>query len=437
MSSETEQKQVEPSAVSQETASNPAETPASASAETPEYAPGSVEARLMSLDAVSSKKALHDSRSLKRLGILYYVLAVFFVFFELALFAAPHLPGCPPSMRTAIVILTWLLLPLIVIIPAFGVALRTQRSTAAQWLFRIVAIIGIVSGVLEMIAMVRQANIGGFIGELVSVLISIRLCVITYNRVLFGKNAPSHNQLGYVRSKWKAGEKPEYIPEHKHKQPGYAKPCFYIAFLIIPYSVWHFAMGLSEQMEYSNAQNYYEAGQTLFAEAGQASDPHAAMAKYAEAYFNFKRAASDPKNEDVHVYLGLCAARGLGCTQDYGEAFRQLTLHPSATVFFPDAEYELGLLYLYGRGVTQDIAQAAKYLKDAAAKGQRDAKALLGYDMSDLDGDGNEIEGAETSYTEPDYGGLTVEQYLEKKINDEAVRNAGKDDPDEDNAAEN
>lgn len=429
MSSETDQKQADPSAVSPAPNPNPSENSAPVVPETPQYAPGSVESRLLALDAVSSKKALHDSRGLKRLGILYYALAVFFVFFELALFAVPYLPGFPPSMRTVVVILTWLLLPLVVIIPAFGVALRTQRSTAAQWLFRIVAIIGIVSGVLEMIAMVRQSNIGGFIGELISVLICIRLCVITYNRVLFGKNAPSHNQLGYVRSKWKAGEKPDHIPEHKHKQPGYAKLCFYIAFLILPYSVWHFAMGLSEQLEYSNAQEYYEAGQTLFAEAGQAKDTQVAIGKYAEAYFNFKRAASDPKNGDVHVYLGLCAARGLGCAQDYGEAFRQLTLHPSATNYFPDAEYELGLLYLYGRGTTQDIKQAAVYLQDAARKGQRDAKALLGYDMNDLDANGSEVEGAETSYSEPDYGGLTVEQYLEKKIHDEAVRNAGKSVP--------
>jgi hypothetical protein len=58
--------------------------------------------------------------------------------------------------------------------------------------------------------------------------------------------------------------------------------------------------------------------------------------------------------------------------------------------------------------------------------------------MSDLDENGNEVEGGETSYTEPDYGGLTVEQYLEKKINDEAVRNAGKDnDPEEAEAANN
>ena len=432
MSSEPEQNPANQSAVSAETNPKPAETTPASSA--PEYAPGSVEARLLTLDAQSSKKALHDSRTLKHLGILYYVLAGLFVFFELGLFAVPHLPGFPPTMRTAIVILTWLLLPLAVILPAFGVALRTQRSTAAQWLFRIVAILGIVSGVLEMISMVRQTNIGGIIGEFVSVLICIRLCVITYNNVLFGKNAPSHNQLGYVRSKWKAGEKPDHIPEHKHKQPGYAKPCFFLAFLILPYSLWHFALGISEQVEYSHAQDYYEAGQTLFAEAGQATDPQAAIGKYAEAYFNFRRAASDPKNGDVHVYLGLCAARGLGCAQDYGEAFRQLTLHPSATNFFPDAEYELGLLYLYGRGTTQDIKQAAVYLQDAARKGQRDAKALLGYDMSDLDANGNEVEDAETSYSEPDYGGLTVEQYLEKKIHDEAVRNAGKDDDPEKDA---
>lgn len=424
MSSEPDQNPANQSAVSAETNSNPAETTPASS--TPEYAPASVEARLLTLDAQSSKKALHDSRALKRLGILYFVLAVFFVFFELALFAAPHLPGFPASMRTAIVILTWLLLPLVVILPSFGVALRTNRSTAAQWLFRIVAILGIVSGVLEMVEMVRQKNIGGFIGELISVLICIRLCVITYNGVLFGRNAPSHNQIGYVRSKWKAGEKPDHIPEHVHKPSRYAKPCFLIAFLILPYSLWHFALGLSEQIEYSNAQEYYEAGQTLFAEAGQAKDTQVAIGKYAEAYFNFKRAASDPKNGDVHVYLGLCAARGLGCAQDYGEAFRQLTRHPSATNYFPDAEYELGLLYLYGRGTTQDIKQAAVYLQDAARKGQRDAKALLGYDMSDLDENGNEVEDAETSYSEPDYGGLTVEQYLEKKINDEAVRCAGK-----------
>ena len=427
MSSESEQKPAEQPAVSAETNSNPAETPATPA---PEYTPGSVEARLLTLDADSSKKALHDSRALKRIGILFYVLGgILLVCVEPILFAAPHLPGFPPSMQTAIRIIAWGMLPMVVVFPAFGAVLRTDRSAAAQWLIRIVAVLGLVGAVLDMITMVRQKNIGGFIGELVSVFISIRLCLITYNGVLFGKNAPSHNQIGYIRSKWKAGEKPDHVPEHKHKPPRFAKLYFCVACLMVPFTVIQVAKGVSQQITYSRAQEYYEAGQTLFAEAGQAATPQAAVGKYAEAYYNFKLAASNPENEDVHVYLGLCAARGLGCTQDYGEAFKQLTMHPSATNFFPDAEYELGLLYLYGRGTTQDIAQAAKYLRDAASKGQRDAKALLGYDMSDLDADGNEVEDAETSYSEPDYGGLTVEQYLEKKINDEAVQNAGKDNP--------
>ena len=99
-------------------------------------------------------------------------------------------------------------------------------------------------------------------------------------------------------------------------------------------------------------------------------------------------------------------------------------MHRTATNKFPDAEYELGLLYLYGRGVTRDYSQAAVLIQDAARKGQLDAMALLGY----LQG---KTEDGETTYVEPDYGGLTVEQYLEKKVTDEAVRNAGKDDEEE------
>ena len=407
MSSEPEQNSTEPSASS-----------------APGYAPGSTEARLLAMDAKASKKALHDSRVLKRLGILFFVLGgLMLLVVEPALFILPHLPGFPPSLDIVVRVYAWLLLPLIVVFPAFGVALRTTRSNAAKWLFRIVAILGIVGGVLDMIAMVRQSNIGGFIGELVSVLISIRLCIITYNDVLFGKNAPSHNQLGYIRSKWKAGEKPEHIPEHVHKPPKYAKPCFYIAFLMIPFALLQTVKGISEQVNYSHAQEFYESGQKAFAEAAQAATPQDAIGKYAQAYYNFKMAASDPANEDVHVYLGICAARGLGCAKDCGEAFRQLTMHRTATNKYPDAQYELALLYLYGRGTDRDVGQAALLLKTAARNGQRDAMALLDWREKTEDG--------ETTYLEPDYDGMTVEQYLEKKIQDEAVRNAGKDEPEE------
>ena len=405
MSSEPEQNTTVPSA-----------SPASSASG---YAPGSVESRLLALDAKSSKKALHDSRVLKRLGVLFIVLGACVLLLEPLLIVLPKLPGFG-GMRDILKIWTILLFPLIVIFPAYGVTLRTQRSDAAKWLIRIVAILGIVGGVLQMIDMVRQRNIGGFIGNLASVLISVRLCVITYNDILFGKDAPSHNQLGYVRSKWKAGQKPDHIPEHVHKPKRYARPCFYIAFLMIPVVLYQVAGGIFDQVQYSHAQENYETGLKAFDEAANAATPQETIGKYAQAYFNFKIAASDPANEDVHVYLGLCEARGLGCQKNYDEAFRQLNMHRTATNRFPDAEYELGLLYLYGNGTSRDVAQAAVLLRDAAGKEQRDAMALLGWM--------EKTEGGETSYLEPDYGGLTVEQYLEKKITDEAVQNAGKED---------
>lgn len=387
-----------------------------------EYAPGSVESRLLALDAAASKKALHDSRVLKRLGTLFIVLGACVLLLEPLLIVLPRLPGFG-GMRDILKIWTILLCPLIVILPAYGVTLRTQRSNAAKWLIRIVAILGIAGGVLQMINMVRQSIVFGFIGNLASVLISVRLCVVTYNDILFGKDAPSHNQLGYVRSKWKAGQKPDHIPEHVHKPPRYARPCFYLAFLMIPVALYQVAGGIADQVQYSHAQENYEAGLKVFDEAAKAATPQETIGKYAQAYFNFKLAASDPSNEDVHVYLGLCEARGLGCQKNYGEAFRHLTMHRTATNRFPDAEYELGLLYLYGRGTTQDIKQAAILIRDAAGKGQRDAMALLGWQEKTVDG--------ETTYAEPDYRGMTVERYLEKKITDEAVRNAGKDEPEE------
>ena len=69
------------------------------------------------------------------------------------------------------------------------------------------------------------------------------------------------------------------------------------------------------------------------------------------------------------------------------------------------------------------MAQAALLLKSAAQKGQRDAKALLGYDMSDLDENGNETDSDEDAFKEPDYGGKTVEEYLEEKIEKESLVN--------------
>ena len=402
--------------------SSESETQTQTESQTAVPSSGSLEERLLKLDAKSSKKALHDSRTLKRLGIVFIVLgALHLLFMEPFLFVLPTLPGIPKGMHDTYILLGFILLPLVVILPSFGVTLRTNRSNAAKWLFRIVALLGVVGGVLEMIQMVRETNIFGFIGELVSVLISIRLVVITYNDILFGPNPPSHNQIGYVRSKWKAGQKPDHIPEHVHKPPKYAKLCFFFSFLMIPYGIYQAACGINDQMNYSKAKEYYESGRSAFEEAGRSATPQEAMGKYGAAYYYLSLAASDPKNEDVHVYLGLLAARGLGCAKDEDKAFKELTRHPATTNNYPDAQYELALLYLYGRGTDRDVAQAALLLKSAAQKGQRAAMELLGYDMSKVE----KAAGGEDSLAEPDYGGMTVEQYLEKKVEKESLVKTG------------
>ena len=404
-------------------------------------APETPEERLLNLDANASKKALHDSRVLKRLGILFIALGVLALLIEPLLIVTPRLPGFASwgaGLKRSL--LQWtILLPFVIVgAPAFGYALRHCRSTLAQWLFRVVAILMIVEGVLEMIdlsrdlasafreagphglakavsAVVGHPFFGGFIGELVSVLISIRLCCITYNDILFGPNPPSHNQLGYVRSKWKAGEKPDHIPEHVHKPWKYAGLCFGLAFLMLPVCGFKTYRSILKQIEYSHAQENFQAGMTLFAEAGQAADPRTAEDKYGEAYRHFRIAESDPVIREVHKYLGLCLVRGLGCKPNYREAFVELTRFPDITDSDAEAQFLLAMLNFHGRGTDQNIEKAAELLLAAARKGQLNAKAFLGYDMTD----------EATASKEPDFGGQTAADYLKAKS--EQMKNDGVD----------
>jgi hypothetical protein len=57
-----------------------------------------------------------------------------------------------------------------------------------------------------------------------------------------------------------------------------------------------------------------------------------------------------------------------------------LDLFRHAASYFgdPDAQYDLGRLYLFGNGTPKDAVQAARWLRLAANKGQRSAQALLG-----------------------------------------------------------
>ena len=175
----------------------------------------------------------------------------------------------------------------------------------------------------------------------------------------------------------------------------------------------------------------FEKGQTLFAEAGQAVDPQIADRKYKEAYLCFRKADRDPViRRNVQRYLGIQDARGLGCKRNSWLAFRELVVFLGDPVADPEtikacldseAQYELALLYLHGWGTNQNVPVAAELLKSAAKNGLREAKALLGYDMDDMDENGFETGGDGNPVKEPDYGGKTVEEYLKEKIERESM----------------
>lgn len=456
MSSESEKHADKQPAAPAETASGSART---ATDKPPKKPPETLEERLLNLDAKSSKKALHDSRVLKRLGVVFIALGVCALLLEPLFIALPRLPNYASwDFRFREFVWNWrtFVLPLAIVgAPALGVALRKCRSNLAQWIFRVIAILAIIESALDMIDLGRNIAFafrearpqgvmaavgaafghpffGGFIGELVSLLISVRLVIITYNDVLFGPNPPSHNQLGYVRSKWKAGEKPDHIPEHVHKPMKHARLCLGLASLMILVYGFQTYRNLSKHIEYTHAEENFEKGQTLFAEAGQTVDPRIADEKYREAYLCFRKADRDPViRRNVQRYLGLQDARGLGCKRNSWLAFRELVAFLGDPVADPEtirtcldseAQYELALLYLYGRGTNQNVPVAAELLKSAAKNGLREARALLGYDVGGLDENGSETGDDENPVKEPDYGGRTVEEYLKEKIERESMK---------------
>lgn len=85
------------------------------------------------------------------------------------------------------------------------------------------------------------------------------------------------------------------------------------------------------------------------------------------------------------LIIGLPAITTQAQGQDTNQLESQSTLPQikrAAEEGDPDAQYALGYMYYYGRGVTQDMAQAKQWIKKAANQGQQQAvqaeKILLG-----------------------------------------------------------
>ena len=88
------------------------------------------------------------------------------------------------------------------------------------------------------------------------------------------------------------------------------------------------------------------------------------------------RPLAEQGNADAQFNLGLMYDNGQGVTQDYKEAARLYGL--AAAQGNAKAQLNLGFMYGNGQGVTQDYKEAARLYGLAAAQGDADAQYNLG-----------------------------------------------------------
>ena len=81
-------------------------------------------------------------------------------------------------------------------------------------------------------------------------------------------------------------------------------------------------------------------------------------------------------SSDAQYNLGLCYAKGRGVSKDYAEAvkwYRKAAEQGNAS-----AQYDLGVCYANGRGMNKDMKEAVKWYRKAAEQGYAEAQCKLG-----------------------------------------------------------
>ena len=87
------------------------------------------------------------------------------------------------------------------------------------------------------------------------------------------------------------------------------------------------------------------------------------------------RKAAGWGNSEAQYNLGLMYESGNGVTQDFARAFRWMRM--SAMQGNPAAEVKLGDIYLKGRGTTKDLDKAKIWYQKASDKGSKEAREHL------------------------------------------------------------
>ena len=99
---------------------------------------------------------------------------------------------------------------------------------------------------------------------------------------------------------------------------------------------------------------------------------------------NWYEKAAAQGNTGAQYNLGVLYDEGKGVTQDYGQA--RAWYEKAAALDFAPAQYNLGVLYNKGKGVTQDYGQARAWFEKAAApKDNKEVQQIAQQALQELD----------------------------------------------------
>ena len=110
--------------------------------------------------------------------------------------------------------------------------------------------------------------------------------------------------------------------------------------------------------------NYYKLGKEFYNKS-----------KYIEAYEWYKKAA-DQGYSAAQYNIGVLYNNGYGVSQDYNKAYEWYK--KAANQGYSAAQYNIGVLYNNGYGVSQDYNKAYEWCKKAAAQGYSAAQSGIG-----------------------------------------------------------
>ena len=120
--------------------------------------------------------------------------------------------------------------------------------------------------------------------------------------------------------------------------------------------------------------NSHESNATVMETNFDTGIKHYQSGNYTEAVRYF-RLAAEQGHAGAQYNLGVCYTKGYGVTQNNNEAVRYYRL--AAEQGHAGAQYNLGLCYFNGYGVTQNYIEAVKYFRLAAEQGHAEAIGSL------------------------------------------------------------